>query len=118
MALVGALCASVHAITAITNRSLRARVAVLLGDTDYSTGQMSYDLRRLRMKGIIERIEDTNTYRITDDGLHVAVYYSKLYNRLLRPLIADTYAPPPVRRAFRALEAHVDDQISEARMAA
>jgi hypothetical protein len=117
MALVGALCASVHAITAITNRSLRARIAALLG-TDYSTGQMSYDLRRLRMKGIIERIESTNTYRITDEGLHIAVYYTKIYNRLLRPLIADTYAPPPVRQAFRVLESHVDDQIGDARMAA
>ena len=50
MALVGALCAGLHVVAGFTNRSLRARVTSLLG-VPYSMGQMSYDLRRLRMKG-------------------------------------------------------------------
>lgn len=52
MALAGALCACLHVIAGFTNRSLRARVTTLLG-VPYSMGQMSYDLRRLRMKGLI-----------------------------------------------------------------
>ena len=54
MALAGALCALVHTITGFTNRSLRAQVSTLL-DTTYTTGQMSYDPTRLRLKGLIAR---------------------------------------------------------------
>ena len=38
-------------------------------DTAYSPNQMSYDLRRLRLRGLIERIPNTNTYTITPDGI-------------------------------------------------
>jgi hypothetical protein len=48
MALAGALCCVVHAVTGLTNKSLRGQVAGLLG-RDYSSAQMSYDLRRLRL---------------------------------------------------------------------
>ena len=54
MALAGSLCLVVHAVTGFTNKSLRGQVAGLL-DTDYSSSQMSYDLRRLRLHGLIER---------------------------------------------------------------
>ncbi len=47
MALAGALCLTLHAVTGITNRSLRALVAGLLG-TVYSASQMSYDLHAPR----------------------------------------------------------------------
>ena len=118
MALVGALCAGVHAVGGITNRSLRAQVAVLLG-TDYTPAQMSYDLRRLRLKGIITRLPHSNTYLLTPEGLRVAVFYVKISDRLLRPLLADTPpAPLPVRRAFQTLERYVADHVAEARMAA
>jgi hypothetical protein len=67
MALVGALCTCLHVVAGFTNRSLRARVATLLG-VPYSMGQMSYDLRRLRMKGLITRLPHSNTYVLTPDG--------------------------------------------------
>lgn len=60
MALAGALCMLVHAVTGFTNKSLRGLVAGLLG-ADYSASQMSYDLRRLRLHGLIERLPHTNT---------------------------------------------------------
>jgi hypothetical protein len=119
MALVGALCACLHVITGFTNRSLRARVATLLG-VPYSMGQMSYDLRRLRMKGLITRLPHSNTYVLTPDGQRVAIFYTKLHNRLLRPLAAanDPPAPPPLRHALRVIDRHVADYITEARMIA
>ena len=52
MALAGALCVMVHAVNGFTNKSLRGLVAGLLG-SDYSTNQMTYDLRRLRLHGLI-----------------------------------------------------------------
>ncbi len=118
MALVGALCASIHAVGGLTNRSLRAHVAALLA-TDYTAAQMSYDLRRLRLKGLIRRLEHSNTYLLTPDGQRVAVFYVKVHDRLLRPLIAANGppAPLPLRQALRTIERHVEDYVAEARMA-
>jgi hypothetical protein len=119
MALAGALCALVHTITGFTNRSLRAQVAILLGEP-YSMSQMSYDLRRLRLKGLITRLPHTNTYVLTDEGQRVAIFYTKLHNRLLRPLLAahDPPAPLPLRQALRVINHHIEDYITEARMTA
>src|ERR1017187_1072482 len=51
IALAGDLCLVVHAAT---GKSLRGHVAGLLG-SHYSSSQMSYDLRRRRLRGLIER---------------------------------------------------------------
>ena len=117
MALVGALCASIHAVGGFTNRSLRAHVAALLGQP-YTQAQMSYDLRRLRLKGLVQRLEHSNTYTLTADGQRVAVFYVKVHDRLLRPLLAANSppAPLPLRNALRTIDLHVDDYIAQARM--
>ena len=73
-----------HAVTGFTNRSLRRPVAGLLG-APYSMRQISYDLRRLRLKGLIHRLPHSNAYTLTPDGLRVAVFYTKVYNRVLSP---------------------------------
>ena len=98
MALLGALCVGLNAL-GFTNRSLRAQVSRLLGAA-YTVNQMSYDLGRLRLNGLIERIPDTNTYVLTADGQRVAIFYTKVHNRLLRPLLAANQppAPPELRR--------------------
>ena len=51
-ALAGALCVTLCAVTGITNRSLRALMTGLLG-VPYGMNQASYDLARLRRKGLI-----------------------------------------------------------------
>jgi predicted MarR family transcription regulator len=119
MALVGALCVSLHAVNGFTNRSLRALVAGLLGDP-YTTAQMTYDLRRLRLKGLIRRLEHQNRYVVTPEGIKVAVFYTKLHDRLLRPLLAADLPPAPMelRRALRVVERSVDDYVASARIAA
>ncbi|HVM67530.1 MAG TPA: hypothetical protein VMU14_21840, partial [Acidimicrobiales bacterium] len=94
MALAGALCCVVHAVTGFTNASLRGLVAGLLG-RDYTSGQMSYDLRRLRLHGLIERVPRTNTYQLTPEGRRVAVFYTKLDRRLLHPLLEADRSPAP-----------------------
>ena len=94
MALAGALCYVVHAVTGVTNASLRGLVAGLL-DTDYKPSQMSYDLRRLRLHGLIEHIPHSNTYTLTPDGIRVAIFYTKLHHRLLSPLLAADHPPAP-----------------------
>ena len=59
MALLGALCVGLNAL-GFTNRSLRAQVSQLLG-VAYTVNQMSYDLARLRLNGLIERRSRTPT---------------------------------------------------------
>ncbi len=116
-ALAGALCNTLLTAAGITNKSLRALMAGLL-NTPYRPGQMTYDLRRLRLAGLIRRIEHTNRYVLTPDGIAMAVFYTKLHNRLLRPLMAarQPQAPPPLREALRTIDQHVDDYISRARL--
>jgi hypothetical protein len=117
MALAGALCQTLFAATGITNKSLRALMTGLLG-TPYSTGQMTYDLRRLRLNGLIERIDHTNRYILTSDGIRAAIFYTKIYNRMLRPLVAanQPQAPPELREALKLISRHVDDYATRARL--
>src|SRR5438034_3056012 len=117
MALAGALCATLLAATGITNKSLRALMTGMLA-APYTPGQMTYDLRRLRLAGLIRRIKHSNTYVLTPDGTRIAVFYTKLHNRLLRPLLAadQVQAPPALRHALRAIDQHVDDYITRARL--
>jgi hypothetical protein len=117
MALLGALCVGLNAL-GFTNRSLRARVSHLLG-VAYTVNQASYDLARLRLNGLIERRPGTNTYDLTPDGLRVAIFYTKVHDRLLRPLIAADAppAPPPLRAALRTIDRHVHAYINQARLA-
>jgi len=117
MALVGALCVTLNAVVGFTNRSLRAQVTALLG-TRYTVNQMSYDLARLRRNGLIERLPQTNTYVLTNDGQRVAIFYTKLHNRLLRPLLAADQPPAPIalRKALRTIDTHVVQYIDAARL--
>jgi hypothetical protein len=117
MALAGALSLTLSGACGITNKSLRALTARLLG-ASYSTSQMTYDLRRLRLNGLIHRIEHTHTYVLTPEGTRIAIFYTKLYNRLLRPLAAadQPQAPPALRQALATIDHHVDDYITRARL--
>src|SRR5664280_1100859 len=116
MALLGALCFALNAV-GFTHRSLRAHVNQLLGAA-YNTNQMSYDLARLRINGLIERREHTNTYDLTPDGQRVAVFYTKVHDRLLRPLIAADRPPAPaeLRHALSTIDRHVHTYTDHARL--
>jgi hypothetical protein len=119
MALAGALAVSANLIGGFTNRSLRPLVEALLGQP-YGQARCCYDLRRLKLKGLIRRLEHSNTYVLTPDGQRFAIFYTKVHNRLLRPLLAANAppAPLPVRQALRTLDRAVTDYLSEARLSA
>ena len=98
-----------------TNKDLRQAFAVLLGQRadDISPGRMSYELRRLRLHGLIERLPKTHRYRLTDEGLRTAMFYTRVYSRILRQGMA-TIAPsapadsPASLRSFAAAETAVN----------
>jgi predicted MarR family transcription regulator len=82
---------------------------------------MSYDLRRLRLHGLIEKIPATNTYRTTPEGIRAAVFYTKLRGRLLAPLLnAGDQPPAPIelRRALNQIDRTLDAYITNARLGA
>ena len=105
------LCLTLNTVVGFTNRSLRAQVSQLLG-APYTANQMSYDLGRLRLNGLIERLDGTNTYAPTTEGQRVAIFYSKLHQRLLRPLLAaNHHQHRHHRQSLATIDAHVQDYI-------
>ena len=119
MALAGALANMLCAVTGITNKSLRALMTGLLG-ASYSMNQASYDLARLSRNGLITRIPRRNLYALTPDGLRFAIFYTKVHDRVLRPLMAgdQPQAPPPLRAALRVIDGEVTRRIAAARLPA
>ncbi len=71
---------------------------------------------------MIERLPQEHRYRVTDAGLRVSLFVSRLPARTLRPGLAtvmpDTAANDSTpRRAFDQLEHAVDDWCAEAKVA-
>jgi hypothetical protein len=103
---------------------LRQHLAALSGGDEalISQGAITYQLRRLRLHGLIERVPNSFRYRVTDFGLRIALFFTRTYNRLLRPGLAA--ALPALRavttslqRAFDALSTQIDAIIKEAKLA-
>jgi hypothetical protein len=107
-----------------SNRHLCDRFAALIGQPPgaLTAGQMTYHLRRLRLHQIIERIAGTHRYRLTDFGLRIALFFTRAYNRLLRPGLG-TILPNlsnlsrPLRRAFDKLDREVTSWVQQAQFA-
>ncbi len=91
MALLASIAAFAHVIGGLTNRSLRAQMEVLW-KPGYTSAQASYDLRRLRLKGFVERVDGTNTYRVTARGLRIAAFFTQLAARVVVPTMTDLAA--------------------------
>jgi hypothetical protein len=116
-ALAGALAAMLFAVTGITNGSLRALMTGLL-HRPYSMNQASYDLSRLARNGLIRRVPGRNRYTLTRDGLLFAHIYTKVYDHILRPLMAPDRpnAPPELTAALDTLDQLAADHIARARV--
>jgi hypothetical protein len=122
MALFQAIAGFTHLPGGFRNRDLRPQVEALLG-RPYTRTQMTYDLRRLRLKGVIHRIPKTHRYTATTYGLKVAFFYSKLYLRILRPqwnalLPESDRLPRPLRTALDQLDTEIKKLYEEAAFAA
>jgi hypothetical protein len=107
------------------NKDIRERLAQLLGldPSAMTPGRMTYDLRRLRLHGLIARLPHTHRYRVTAQGLRTALFFTRVYARILRPGLARiTSAAPPgdttLRPYFDKLEVALDHWIEHAKLAA
>jgi hypothetical protein len=125
MALLGSIAAFAHVIGGLTNKSLRTQMAAHWR-AEYSSAQASYDLRRLRLKGLVERVEGSNTYRVTPHGLRVSAFFTQLATRVVVPALTDLAdlarpsppAPRPLTAAWRTYERELDNAVRTARLAA
>ncbi len=95
-----------------SNRDLRELTAPLLGKdpSQLSAGRMTYDLRRLRIHGLITRVPHTHRYQVTATGLHHALFLTRTHDRLLRTGLAHLTdpTPSPLRTASRNYETVLD----------
>ena len=88
-----------------------------------TSGQISYDLRRLRAHQIIERIPHSRSYQITSDGLTTALFLTRLAQRFLITGLAQLTSTSPLartalRQADRAYKAAITDLAQQALLAA
>ncbi len=95
-ALLASIASFEHVCAGLTNKALRQHMADLY-DPDYGSRQATYDLRRLRLKGLIERIPGTHTYRVTGRGRAIATFFTRLAARVVVPVLSelDAVARPP-----------------------
>jgi len=124
-ALLAALCVFRLLPNGFTNRDLRTHLAPLLGLTPeaMTSGQITYDLRRLRIHGLIRRIPHSFRYQVTLAGLRQALFLTRLAQRFLIPGLAELTDPSPpaptrLQAAARAYEASLDDLARQAALAA
>jgi len=107
------------------NHDLRELLAPLLGfaPDQLTPGQMTYHLRRLRLHGLIQRIPSSHRYQVTTIGWRVALFCTRVYNRVLRPGLSQIApgAPPGdarlLQKCYTQLEVAMDDWIANAALA-
>lgn len=125
MALFQVLCLFLTLPDGFRNASMRQWTAQALGVSpeDYPGGRMTYDLRRLRLHGLIERIPHSHRYRVTDLGIRVALFFTKVHARILRPGLSQLFdgcpkAPNrPVALAMRRLDQTLRTLLDQAKLA-
>jgi len=112
-------------LTGFSNCQLRARLAPLLDipPDDLTPGKMTYQLRRLRLHGLIERIPHIHRYRLTSIGFRVTLFFTRTYDRVLRAGLGHivptvSRMENPLRRAFDKVEQQIDLWAKQAELAA
>ena len=96
----------------IANCAKRCPPLLGMSADEYSQGRMTYDLRRLRLHGLIERIPHTHRYAVTDLGVRVALFYHRVFVRVLRPALSHALdpsaaSPSPLNRLIRRFDREI-----------
>ena len=104
---------------------LRRHLAALSGRApeQISQGAMSYQLRRLRLHGFVKRLPKSFRYVVTDFGWRAALFFTRAYNRILRPAAVAALpglaaVPTPLKRAFDNVDEQLTKWINHAKLAA
>ncbi len=125
MALLASIAHFSHVLPGLTNSALRQLMLALYGP-GYNPRQASYDLRRLRRKGFIERVPGSHVYRVTPYGRRISCFLTKLAARLVGPALTEleraaqppAALPRPLTQAWRTYEHQLDAQLHAMQLAA
>ena len=125
VAVMAAIVGFTHLLAGFDNPTLVRLISTLL-DAPYTSRQATYDLRRLKRKGLIIRIPGRQRYQVTPLGRRVAVLFTKAYGRVLTPGLAalDPHLPRELstknelatawRQLNRTLDQFIDDGLAAA----
>jgi hypothetical protein len=67
--------------------------ALEVSPQDYSLASLRYDLSKLRVKGLVERVPHSRRYRLLRNGYSVCLVFLKLFERIYAPLTAGLLSP-------------------------
>ena len=116
MAVLAAVIGFTHLLAGFDNPALVRAVTTLLG-RPYTSRQATYDLRRLKRKGLIVRLPGHHRYQLTALGRRVAVLFTKVYGRVLAPGLAELDPRLPTDLANRGELArawrHLDQRLNQ-----
>jgi len=75
------------------SKDLHARAARALGKTTESdkSSQLRYDLSKLRAKDLVQKVQGTQGYRLTDEAYRMCLCFLKVHQRLLAPMTSATH---------------------------
>jgi hypothetical protein len=88
---------------------------------DYTLTQLRYDLRKLRLHGLIERVPKTYAYRFTPKGTKLSILLVQLRKRIYGPLAFGLFRTRPnpdfipdsrFEKAYLKIEKAMDDAIA------
>ena len=105
---------------------LAARVGEILG-TSYTSRQAAYDLKKLRGKHLIEKVEGTRRYLAPADGLRTIMAVVLLREKVIQPILAGTVLrrrgrPPknrdPLDRHYQVIRDEIEQILRELNIAA
>ena len=90
-----------------------------LGPKDYTRNQIRYDLRKIRLHGLIERIPRTHAYRFTQKGQKLALLLIQLRKRIYGPIAFGIFRHRPAPQhmpdsAFERVYHKIDRDFDEA----
>jgi hypothetical protein len=89
MRLLAALGCAGLAFRAFSHTDLRAMLVGRFGAVapEVTPARLSYQLTKLRGKGLLRKVVGRNRYTLTDQGYRAALYLTKLHQRLLSPTL-------------------------------
>jgi hypothetical protein len=119
MALLASVASFKHVIAGLDNRRLRAHKARLYDPAD-GCRQATYDLRRLRLKGLICPVPGTHTYRVAALGRAIAIFFTNPAARAVVPALTELAhlttppktAPSALVAAWQACDHHLRQVVS------
>ena len=126
MTLFSVLCMFMWMPGGFRNAAIREKVAEMLGvsEKEYSPGAMTYDLRRLRLHGVIKKIPRTHRYELTRDGARICYFMTKVHRRIMVDGLSQMMdseqplQPKSLVHATRQLDKAVDELVADAKLCA